>query len=664
MQDNESTENEASKPTLTIDAALKMFDQYKNYWEDNYRESKIDLLMYVGDRATHWGSGWDDAYRAPPIGSPALVINELPQYVHQVTNDIRQNVPSLKALPVADADIETGEIIAGLFRSIEDCSHADEVVDTAAEYAVKCAIGFMRVDHQFTKEDGEVQEIIFKMVPDPLSNYLDPASVEYDGRDANGAISLEPINKADFDRLYPGKQFISFTEPEVDNEKKESIVLAEIFIREKSGENDNDIIIRRYKCSGTDILNETTFPGFYIPLVPIYGEVTWVNGKRKVSSLIRNARDAQRRLNHWAGKESQILSMAPVAPIMAVRGTLANERNQWQKPGEEMILEYDQKDLNGDPAPQPTRLQPAQVPTGVINAMAGAKEDIKESMGIYNAGLGKREGDASGVALQALDRSGDIATFHYPDNVRRSYGHMGEIVIGMIPTIYDTPRIIQTLNDEADVEMVGINGAPLQPGQKQAYDLTKGSYRVRVTTGASYTTRRQEEAAFLQEAFKQDPQLMQIGGDILFKSMDMPGAQAMAARLKKMLPPQLQDDNMQQDPQVVQLSQKIQQLEQIIQQGAQEMGTMKQQLDNKNTEYQLKRDELLLKNKDLDIKARQVELQYGPAADTQSQLMEHHLDEQAADNQLARDLFQSAITPAISPQLNQQPEAQNGNSNQ
>lgn len=646
MDDEEDTKSETTG-SLTVDDALKMYERYKNYWDDNYREANIDLKMAAGDRLTHWGDGWDDNFKGIEKGNPALVINELPQYIHQVTNDIRQNVPSIKALPVADADIETGEIIEGLFRAIEDHSHADEVCDTAAEYAVKCSIGFMLVDHDYCDDTSDEQEVIFKTVPDPLSCWIDPDSVEYDGRDANGGIMLESISKNNFKKKYKGKAFTSFTDSK-SKEEKDSIILAQIFVREFTDARNKKCIIHRYKFSGEDCLETTTFPGDFIPLVPIYGEVTWIDGKRILGSLIRQARDPQRRVNHWAGKESQILAMSPIAPVQAVEGTLVNERGQWQTPGKENVLEYRQKDLNNDPAPAPTRLQPPPIPTGIINAMQGAKEDIKECMGIYNAGLGKREGDASGIALQQLDKSGDIATFHFPDNVRRSYGHMGEIAVCMMPTIYDTPRILQTLNDEQDVVMVGVNGAPMQPGQKQKYDLTKGKYRVRVTTGASYTTKRQEESAFLQAAFKADPALMQIGGDILFKSMDTSGAQAMAVRMKKMLPPQLQDDAPQ-DPQVIQLSQKLQQAQQIIQQGMQKLQELQKQADDKTIEYQLKRDELLIKNKEADTHARQVELQYGPGPDAAQTLLEHTLDERSADNQLQRDLLQQVATTAMQP---------------
>lgn len=606
--DDEQQEDNASE--FNVEDALKMYERYKSHWEENYREASIDLKMASGDRATQWGEGWaDDAVKKQVAGKPRVVINELPQYIHQVTNDIRQNTPSIKVIPEADGDEETAEIESGLIRAIEYKSGADEAYDTAAEYAVKCSIGFIRVDHDYVDDDIDTQELFICNVPDPLSIYLDPASVDSDGRDANGVIALEPINKEDFNRLYKGKSFVSFAEPE-NKDAQESIVLANIYIRRWGGARGKTATICAYKFSGEELLvEETTFPGDYVPYVPVYGEMTWIDGQRKLSSLIRNARDPQRRVNHMASKESEMLAMAPIAPVMAVRGTLANERGQWQNPGKETVLEYDQKDVNGDPAPPPQRLNPPSASQAFLEAIASAKEDIKESMGIYNAGLGKREGDASGVALQALDRTGDIATFHFPDNVRRSITQVGRILVSAIPSIYDTPRVIQIVNEETDVRMVGVNGAPSQPDQKQAYDLTKGKYHVRVTTGASYTTRRQEAAKLYGDVIKANPQLLNVIGDLWARNLDVAGAEAIAARFKKMVPPQLQDDST--DPQVQALQGELQKAQQLIQQGAQALQQMKTELDSKQADVQIKQAELQVKQQELQVRGIEGQVKLG-----------------------------------------------------
>lgn len=597
----EEEDKERAGPSLTVEDALKMYEEYKSFWSDNYTEANIDLKMAAGDPQTHWGAAYGERVKNKQL---VMVINELPQFIHQVTNDIRQNTPSVDTIPDSDGDIETAEVFSDLIRDIEYKSSADEAYDTAAEYAVKCGIGFIRVDHDYCGDDSDEQELQIKKVHDPLSVWIDPASIECDGRDANGGIALEPISRKTFERLYPKKSFISFTDPKA-TDVKDTIIIAEIFIREFTGKYNKTPLIRRYKFSGADMLDETEFPGDYIPIVPVIGEDVWIDGKRILASLIRQARDPQLRLNHWACKEQQILNMAPIAPVMAEEGTLVNERGQWQSPGTEMVLEYRKTDLNGEPANLPTRLQPPPVPTGILNAMEGAKQNIKESLGMYNASIGEKSNETSGIAIQRRQQEGDVATFHFPDNVRRSITQVGRITASAIPKIYDTPRVVQTMSNENEPRMVGINGGPVQQGQKQSHDLTKGKYRVRVTTGASYTTKRQEAAALFGDVIKGNPELMNVIGDLWAKNLDVAGAQAMADRLRKMIPPQLLEDEEQQIP--PQLMQKLQEMQQIIQQGAQEIQQLQAQLSDKNAELELKSREVGVKEQDVQIKAYQAQ---------------------------------------------------------
>lgn len=588
-------DKESESVSLTVDDALQMYEEYKSFWSENYRESNIDLKMAAGDPATHWGAAYDERKLNKQL---TMVINELPQFIHQVTNDIRQNTPSVDTIPDSDGDIETAQVYSDLIRDIEYKSSADEAYDTGAEYAVKCAIGFIRVDHDYCDDESEEQELQIKKVHDPLSVWIDPASIECDGRDANGAIALEPINKKTFKRLYGNKAFVSFTDPK-STDVKDTIIIAEIFVREFTGKRGKTPIIKRYKFSGEDLLAETTFPGDYIPIVPIIGEDVWIDGKRILASLIRQARDPSLRLNHWACKEQQILNMAPIAPVMAEEGTLVNERNQWQSPGSEMVLEYRRLNLDGEPANIPTRLQPPPVPIGIINAMEGAKQNIKESLGMYNASIGEKSNETSGIAIQRRQHEGDVATFHFPDNVRRSITQVGRILASAIPVIYDTPRVVQTMSNENEPCMVGINGGQMQEGQKQDHHLTKGKYRVRVTTGSSYTTKRQEAAELFGDVIKRNPELLNVIGDLWAKNLDVAGAQAMAERFKKMIPPQLLADEQQQDPQVAQLTQKLQEMQQVIQQGAQEIQQLQSELQNKQGEQQLKSQELQIKAAEL-----------------------------------------------------------------
>lgn len=603
--------------------ALKLLEQAKTYWFDIYQAAKDDLRFSIGQ------DHWSDRERTDRGNRPCLVVNELTQYINQVVNDERQNTPSINVIPVGEgSDIETAKVYKGLIRNIEYRSGADEVYDTAGEYAVTCSIGFIRVDHDYVSDDSFEQELLIKRVQNPLTTYIDPASIECDGRDAEWAISLDTIGKERFEELYPEREFTSF-DPKPTDQRADTITIGEVFKKEyktvdkqmaEDGslvdyikEDDNtekkktkrklkQVIIRRYKFNGDgDPLEESIFPGKYIPIVPVYGKEVWVDGDRHILSLIRQSKDAQRRLNHWVSKETEILSLAPIAPVMAPVGS-TEDFPEWGNPyGGDTILRYKMKDASGNPLDKPERLMPPTPPAGFINAMQGAKENIKETMGLYNASLGAKSNETSGVAIQKRQQEGDTATFHFGDNRNRSITQVGRIIVSAAPEVYDTDRVLQIMGEEDEPKLVGVNGAQMQQGQEVEHDLRKGQYDVRVTTGASYTTKRQEAAALLGDMVKANPQLMGVVGDLLFKNMDIAGAEAIAARVKKTIPPNLLEDE-EGDPEKQQMVQTIQALQQQLDQKDAELQSKQGDGQAKLAETELKAQELQFKKVEQELK--------------------------------------------------------------
>lgn len=596
--------------TDIVDKAKKGYQSAKDYWANIYQLAKDDL-EFLSDKE---GAQWDDkAYNLRKRKNrPALQIDKLTQYVNQVSNDIRMNTPSINVIPHGNgADIETAEIYQGLIRDIEYNSNADDAYDYAVNSAIKCSIGFIRVDHRYKDDEGFDQELYIERVVNPLGVILDPASVAPDGSDAKCAWVLDEMRVKDFKAEYPDAEPVSFDGDKPLTKDDEVIVICEYFkvkevpitlaqladgqvVELEEGapyevQQTRDAVKRvvyRYHMSGSEVLKETTFPGKYIPIIPVYGEEAWIDGERHIHSLIRKAKDPQRRYNFWASTEAELLMKAPKATIIAVGGTTENYADDYKDPDSAIVLRYDQTDAKGNPAPPPQINPGPQIPSGIVNAMMQASEDIKATLGLYDAFIGQRSNETSGVAIQQRKMEGDRAVYHYGDNLVRAITHIGRVLVAAIPTIYSGPRIVSVIGKEEDSDKVGINGA-MAEGQERPFFLAEGQYNVRVTTGASFATMRQEAAEFFQQVIQSQPELMQVAGDLMFKYMDFPGAQALAERLKKTIPPQLLDDNAQ-DPAVVALQQENEALKQ-------QLMAASVQVENKQTEYQLKAQDTAVK---------------------------------------------------------------------
>jgi hypothetical protein len=305
--------------------------------------------------------------------------------------------------------------------------------------------------------------------------------------------------------------------------------------------------------------------------------------------LIRFARDPQQLYNYYKTAQAEAVMLAPKAPFIGVEGQFEGHENKWQTANliNYAYLEYRPVSLNGQPAPPPQRnTYEPPIQALSIGAMQSA-DDIKATTAIFDASLGARSNETSGVAILQRQREGDTANFHFLDNLSRAQKHVGRILLDLIPKIYDTDRWIRILGEDQKQRVVRVNAAYQdEDGRQREYNLSAGKYDVTVSTGPSYATKRQEAFAMLTEFARSWPQLFQIAGDIVFRNSDIPGADELADRIRKTLPPQLaaaEEEPQQLSPQAqAQLQALATQNEQLTQ----ELNRVSQELQTRRLEVE------------------------------------------------------------------------------
>ena len=234
--------------------------------------------------------------------------------------------------------------------------------------------------------------------------------------------------------------------------------------------------------------------------------------------------------------------------------------------------------------------------------------------GQYQAQMGENENAKSGVAINARQRQGDRATYHFIDNNAKAIRYTGKILIDLIPKIYDTKRVMRISATDGSIMEVTIDPnaekayeklPPPQDGliprdqQEQIIQLifnpNVGIYDVQSEVGPSFATRRQEAFNALTQIASQNEQFMNIAGDILWRVADFPEAQILAQRWRKIIPPNITGDAL--DPEIEktmnEASQKVEQQLQIITKQA---------------------EELITKERDLDIREREADIKFREAA--------------------------------------------------
>lgn len=650
-------------------SALELWKKDHEHWGPIYDQAKEDLHFLSDDPCAQWSE--TDYNERITRGSPALTFDQLSQFVHQVANDIRQNTPTFTVIPDdSESSEDDAEAFRAIIRGIEYKSNADDVYDTAALNSVKSSIGFIRVDHDYCDDNSFDQELKIQRVINPLACSIDRDSIECDGRDAMHGHIIDKMKVSTFKKKYPGKDPVSFEgEGKPCQKDDEDIQICEFF---KIVENDKTITfdeygkivevnevpeglpsrkikkrsVMRYKLSGKEVLEETRFPGIYIPLIPVYGEEHWIEGKRNLFSLIRKAKDPQRMYNVWRSLETELLLKQPQAPVMAAEGAVEEYAEDWKKPGKTMVLRYKTKDVEGNDLPPPQRLEPPTITSGFINAAKESVDDIKSSMGLYNASIGARSNETSGIAIQRRQQEGDVATFHFYDNLVRSITHVYRVLIHAIPEIYDTPRILRAIGKEEEPITIGVNGQKTD-NQDETIDLTKGKYTVRVVPGAPFTTKRQEAAQFFTEIVTKQPELMQVMGDLLFKYSDFAGSEAMAERMKKVIDPKfLEEEEREIDP-------EKEEMKALIEQGAQEVQALQAEIQQKETEANLQKqlDEIKAANERLKSQEQLARLTIeNLKKDLEIQKLQAQQDiEQMAEQELASQVGQQVPENELAP---------------
>lgn len=557
-----------------------------------------------------YGEQWDPAVatQRQQDKRPCYSINNLPQFVNQIVNDIRKQKPAIKTLPVDDqGDIETAKVMNGIIRNIEQQSQANIAYDTAAQHAVIAGRGFIRVTTDYVSYDSLEQEIRIERVFNPFSVIIGPHN-EPTARDAHWGFVVDEIPREDFKREFPNSKLTEdsavsgwdsviqsnygwvtdqvvrvaeyFYKEEIDDEVirledgtqwlmsdwKKQFPDIEPTIRQPEDKNRRKTVRCVWKwarITGDDVLDEGEWLGQYFPIVPVLGNEYLTNEGPMLSGIIRGAKDAQKIYNAAVSTEMELIALAPKAPFIAAEGQITDKNKQaWLESNlrSSGVLTYKPTSFEGQPLPPPARAQFAP-DIGALSALRQQSfNDIKSTIGLYDDNLGNRSNGQSGRAILARQEQGQNANFQYGDNLARAIQQVGVIIVDLIPRIYSEPQAVSILGEDGQQELVEINRVFNKDGKRKQYNLSEGKYNVVVTVGPTFASRRQEQTEALLDLAVKYPMLMEKAPDLVFKGMDFPGAQELAERFA---PPNMIGDA---DP------------EQLLAQAKQVVETLKQQL--------------------------------------------------------------------------------------
>ena len=559
MKRNSEEQNEIVKE------ALERFETASDGWSDIYEQSVADVSFIDDDEGQ-----WEDSVRESRHNRPCLTFDKLSASVDRVVGGQMAQMPSVKVRAAEEGDEDIAEVYQGLIRQIDQ--RGIQAFKTAFKFAVKSGWGCLLVDHDYIDDVSLDQDIILREIKNPFSVLLDPIIQAQHVQEARFGFMFEDMERQEFSRLYPDAESYPgesdfTTTGNMDSWVSEDFVRVADYFRITLEEktlvqlSDGRVLdleevqpvrdelnlqgitlgktrkvqkrkLERFKISGMEILEEVECVGRFIPLVPMFGKTSNINGKYITRGIVRKAKDAQRLYNYSRSVAVEVTALTPKQPYCETPAKIKGHETKWKN----MMVSNDPVlQFNFDQGQKPYRESPAQGSPGLLQDAQFAAEDIKATTGIFDANIGQQGQETSGVAIGRRQFQGEMSNFEYQDQLIDSMELAGRIMIDMIPAVYDTERTIRIIGEDEREETVQVNKT-LMDAQTGTFvktmDLNVGNYDIKIASGPSVTTRKQETAAQLSSMNAQNPAMSQLVGDILFQNLDLVGGDEAIKRLR------------------------------------------------------------------------------------------------------------------------------------
>lgn len=603
-------------------------------WKDIRSEAATDMRYLALDP-------WEDREKAArkDEGRPAMVFDELHQYVNQLVNEVRMNPHAVKVVPKGAGDLDKeAKVRADIIRAVEYKSNAKAAYLGGFENAVSRSYGYWRVTRKYVNEKSFEQELLIKRIPNPDNVLFDHNFKEADASDIKFCYLLEQMTREEFKQRWPDAQFVDFSNElmqlvpkwvkendvqvaeywEVQTTKTEllmlestdgarEVVTAEEYeealkvAKDAGVEFPAQVVMRRpgeqrkvmqYMTNGVEILEKLEWDGYWIPIIGCFGKEMYVDygagPERVLMSLVRAARDPYMFYCYLRSCEAEESAMTPKTPFIGAEGQFEGHEDEWAKVGKTPLAYLQYKPIvnssNGQPLPPPQR-QPFQPNFAAYEIAAeAARRAIQAAMGISPLPTAaQRQNEKSGVALERMQAAEQKGSYHFIDNFLMSLEHSGRVLNDLIDKTYDTPRdvSVRRIDGQAAVERVNDKQHP------DAVDLTGDAHDVTINTGPSYESQR-EEAADFADTIAKIPGVFEKVGDLITRLRNLgPIGDEIAERLAP--PGSLGPDGKPLPPQAVQI---IQQLKQAHDQ----INAYAQQLEEELTEMKQKEQARVVDN--------------------------------------------------------------------
>lgn len=310
-----------------------------------------------------------------------------------------------------------------------------------------------------------------------------------------------------------------------------------------------------YKISEDDeILDEETWKGSYPPMVACTGrKVVDSAGKVHYQPLTQFAEEPQQIYTILENIIALRLNKSPFSKWkVALESINIKDMETLRKAamlGDSDIL-YKSLDDNGKPIPPPEEMEPHVLDAILITLQQEQERKIQRIFGIFDANLGNKSNEQSGVAIRERAQGGELSNYDLQFLYMEYVEQVGRVKLDLIPKYLRAQQQMAFMDEDDNAVLKWINitgGVQFSPDEE---------YSLSVEAMPISSTAREEEAQALIDMAKVIPGLSQNvqAASLIIKSMPGRYTQQIAQIMQQ------GDPNMQKAQQMIQeLQGKLQQ---------------------------------------------------------------------------------------------------------
>lgn len=545
------------------------------------RTEAIDdhIFVYASDATVRnengLGSQWSELpWKARKAANrPILQWNRMHTYQQHVVNQGRQNDFMIQVSRADGGEASTVDYFRDRIRQIEYESNAGTAYDIMREGQVSSGRGFCQISTRFKPNSFE-QIACIEAIPDQFSVLFGPGE-EYDRSDSDRCWKIKNITKSAYKRLY-GKvklqETVEFaaTEPsmsnwvnvgrngdmvqiaekyqkeyakyklymladgvtavradEFDDDKLQELIDADYFYVDEDGEpverEEEEITVWRYTIDGAHVLDKEEFIIDEIPIIPQWGLCAVIGGIQRQYSLGNRAKDAQRLVNLYVSNIAQLIGQQVKAKYLVAVGQIDEvHKNDWAGLTNASLYYYSRFDENGRDLGVPIEAGGEPNIQALTLGLQQALEGMKAAHGIYDASMGERSNETSGIAIESRKQQAEVVNYHFVGNEARSRKRLAQVLVKVICRL-DTPGSMRAVRSQDGKTRY----------MQVTEDLSDVDLGITVDMGPSYKSAMQQVHQTDAEMIKAMPELMTVLGEEFMRTQDAPNAEQRAEIMRR-----------------------------------------------------------------------------------------------------------------------------------